>query len=108
MRCFVLDAKINKESKGYQYVEKVMSTQADKLKPVMGGKFIQALEKFHGKENTVKATKWLFNQNDASFKGVKEFKDRLINALAGETHLSGEDQKYIADVTHRVASKILA
>ena len=96
------------DSKGYNYINKVMCKQSSDLKPINGLKFVAALEEFHGQENTTKATRWLFNQDNKSFKGVEEFKNRFTQAIVGDAKLSGEDQKYVADVAQRVALKILA
>jgi len=86
------------------YIEGLGYAQTNKLQPVLGKCFVEALEKTYGKAMTKVAMDILSNQPDNSYSGVKEFKARLKKALASNIPLlNTDDQKYIADYVKRVS-----
>ena len=77
---------------------------ARNLKPVKALPFMEALETAYG-ESAKKAMKYL-NSEPSILKyaaGMKAFQERFFRAMSNDGDLSPDDQKYIADITHRVA-----
>jgi len=94
--------KINK-----QYIENIPYVQEKLLKPVSGTRFMEALEKTYGADKTHEAIKFLLNQRDTAFSGMKEFKERLISGISDMSKISVDDQKYIVNIFQRIAAGII-
>lgn len=85
------------------YIENLPHTAEKKLGPVPGQRFFAALEAAFGEDKVISTTRFLYKQSDASFSGVKEFKDRLTAALVDNAPVSVADQKYLAYIAQNVA-----
>lgn len=85
------------------YVENLPHTQERELSPVSGQGFFAALNAAYGEDKVASATRFLFKQKDESYSGVKEFKQRLTEALVNNAPVSVQDQKYLAFITQGIA-----
>lgn len=90
--------KINKE-----YISNLPYAKSNTLQPVNGESFAKALIKTFGKAVAGRAMTYLMFTMPNNHSGTEAFKLRFQDAVADGTPLSVEDQKYIADVTHRIA-----
>lgn len=84
------------------YIENLSHTPENKLQPVNAHRFVRALDKTFGQSITEKAMSVLLTQDDNTFPGTQDFKERLTRALVDKGELSPTDQIYIADYVHRV------
>jgi len=67
--------------------------------------FMKALEEVYGEESTKTAMRYIFSDHTKTKyeAGIKAFQERFTVAMSNDGSLSGDDQKYLADVTQRVA-----
>lgn len=83
------------------YVVNLNYTPSSKVEPVNAHLFFSALRNTYDEKSVVETFKW-FIESDQSSPGIKDFNDRLDASLIGGELLSGDDQKYIADVVCHV------
>lgn len=87
--------KSNDLTKMDPYITKISYAQVDQIRPINGIRFVEKLEKSFGTEKVTQAFRNILTQSDATFSGVRAFKDRVIEALLGKVRLEGMDQIYI-------------
>lgn len=91
---------ITNENVNGAYIVRITSLPVDRVKPIPMKLFVNALGQVYAADKVKKAILTLLDQNDCSFTGVKDFKNRIINAIDGKMEISGADQVYIAGYVH--------
>jgi hypothetical protein len=87
------------------YIVNLSHTPSNKVKPVHAEAFLNELEKQYGKDKVKAAISWLTSEHTKNaFSGMGAFQDRLISAISSRGIISGDDQKYIADITFRASA----
>ncbi|MBS0604416.1 MAG: hypothetical protein JSS60_05180 [Verrucomicrobia bacterium] len=86
------------------YISNLPYTSSSQLKPVHSDSFFEALHAEYGEDKTKATVGWLFSQSDKTFHGIKSFQDRFLEAIGTNGLISPDDQKYVADLVHRVST----
>jgi hypothetical protein len=92
------------------YIHKTVSeTPVDKLKPVQAGSFVIALDKAYTPINTEKLMAHIAKNptGDKYEVGLRAFQKRFSEAMNDNLDIDGADQKYLADLAHRIALGII-
>jgi hypothetical protein len=88
------------------FINSLAHTPSDQVKPMKVGKFFKALDKVYGQDTTNEMLKYISSNvyEGTKYKaGMEAFQKRLKETTDVNGKLSGDDQKYLADITHRVA-----
>ena len=81
-------------------IQDIVHTPTDRLSPLPGDQFFEALRAEFKGNNVEKAVTWVFNQPDSAYSGTKAFKERVLSSFDGM--IAPADQKYLADITQRI------
>lgn len=89
------------------YIRKIETLHSDDVKPISLNKFIKEIDAEYGEGNRKDTISYLYNQKENCHSGWKDFMARVDGAITKDDKLGGADQKYIADIAHRVSMKML-
>ncbi|GEM_PF-3520491 len=87
---------------GSSYILNLPHTPSNKLSSVEGKEFFSALKVVFGRKHVVNTIKW-FASHDESSEGIRDFNGRIQASLTPGNRISVDDQKYLADVVHKVS-----
>lgn len=102
-----LKRKSDEKQTSSSYIRKIETMQADEVKPISLETFIKAIDEEYGENNRKGTINYLYTQNKDCHSGWKDFMARVDNSFIKDHPLSGSDQKYIADIAHRISMNIL-
>lgn len=97
---------VNATIKKVDYINALNHTPSNMLKPMGGKKFFSALEAAFTSTHVNNTMKW-FAESNASSVGMEDFNNRIWAALLDGEMISVDDQKYLADVVHKVSLGVL-
>ncbi len=89
------------------FIDNLAHTPSDQVKPRKISNFIKALDLVFTPETTKATMAYVFSDAYKGTKyedGMKLFQQRILETAGNDGKLSGDDQKYLADLTERVAS----
>jgi hypothetical protein len=101
------DASQNK-TESSKYLEKIYSKSSDQIKAIPYEKLMKKIGKEFGVDVLKKTNQFLFNADEKQFKGMKEFKDRILNSFATNSPIDGSDIKYTVEIARRIFEGSLA
>jgi hypothetical protein len=90
------------KTEGSKYLGKIYSKSSDEIKPIPYEKLMKSMKKEYGSETVRKTNQFLFNADEKQFKGMKEFKDRILESLTENSSINGADIKYTVDIARRI------
>jgi len=85
------------------YIQNLPHAQDRDLRPVAGDQFVRGLMATYGDEKVLPAMNYLMFKMPNTHSGTEAFKKRFEASVGNGTDLSVADQKYIADMTKRIA-----
>lgn len=88
------------------YIKSIPYTPTNKLSAVKADPFLKALAAAFGETARKAMTAYVFSNGAVGTKyeaGMKLFQDRFMKAIGDNEAISADDQKYLVDLTQRVA-----
>lgn len=85
------------------YINQLSHLPSDSLPTISAEGFFTALSACYGRDAVTNAVTALAVMPDSAYKGVRAFKDRLLQAIDSKGSIAGSDQVYIANLTQRTA-----
>ena len=89
------------------YIKNIPYTTTDQLRSVKAAPFLKALDQAFSETARKTMIAYVFSDSCKGTKyeaGMKSFQDRLVKAMSDEEEISAADQKYLVDLTQRVAA----
>ncbi len=88
-------------SDSINFINNLGSIEPDRLSSISGSRFFEILITRYEKPTVQSAVKSIFTTPDATYTGMKNFKDRITNSLLPGGKLSGADQVYLNNYCQR-------
>jgi len=89
------------------FIDTLAHTPSNQVKPKTISNFIKALDLVYTAEKTKETIAYIFSDAYKGTKyeaGMKLFQQRFLETAGADGKLSGDDQKYLADLTQRVVN----
>ncbi|NDD59674.1 MAG: hypothetical protein EBZ47_10665 [Chlamydiae bacterium] len=102
-----LKRKSDEKQTSSSYIRKIETMQADEVKPISINKFLKEIDQEFGENNSKATMNYLYTQKEDCHTGWKKFIARIDESFQPNGTLLGKDQKYIADIAHRIFMNII-